>query len=119
MLQVLNIGIWTTEEAGVQLIERGKHIDTVSLIIGGKVRVSRDERIIVDLVAGDIVGSSLLMTGAPADVDAVVMEPTRTLRWDLVSLERYLAANPETRMTMLNHLSRDFAGKLGLLSKNR
>jgi hypothetical protein len=42
--------------------------------------VSRDERVVVDLVAGDIVGSTLLMTGALADVDAVVVEPTRALR---------------------------------------
>ncbi|PYX21723.1 MAG: hypothetical protein DMG82_17055 [Acidobacteria bacterium] len=70
------MGIWTNDEAGERLIERGKHIDTLSLIISGRVRVSRDERIIVDLVAGDIVGSTLLMTGAPADVDAVVGEPT-------------------------------------------
>jgi hypothetical protein len=117
VLQVFNIGIWTKDEAGERLIERGKHIDTVSLIISGRVRVSRDERFIVDLVAGDIVGSTLLMTGAPADVDAVVVEPTRALKWEIVSLERYLAANPETRITVLNHLSRDFAGKLGLLSK--
>ena len=115
LIQVLNIGFWTTDEPGKRLIERGNHIDTVSLIIRGRVRVSRNERIVVDLIAGDIVGSTLLMTGAPADVDAVVVEPTRSLRWELISLERYLAANPETRIAVLNHLSRDFAGKLGLL----
>jgi hypothetical protein len=53
--------------------------------------VSRDQRV-VDLVAGYILGSTLLMTGALADADAVVVEPTRALRWELVSLERYLAA---------------------------
>lgn len=97
VLQILNIGIWTTDEAGDRLIERGKHIDTVSLIIRGRVRVSRDERGGGDLVAGDIVGSTLLLTGAPADVDAVVVESTRALRWEIVSLERYLTANPDAR----------------------
>ena len=53
------------------------------------------------------------MKGAPADVDAVVVEPTRALRWELVSLERYLAASADPRITMFKHLSRDFAGKLG------
>jgi hypothetical protein len=42
--------------------------------------VSRGERIVVELVASDIVGSTLLMTGELADVDAVVVEPTRSLR---------------------------------------
>lgn len=119
VFQILNIGIWTTDEAGDRLIEHGKHIDTVSLIIRGRVRVSRDERVVVELVAGDIDGSTLLMTGAPADVDAVVVESTRALRWEIVSLERYLTANPDARVTMFSHLSREFAGKLGVLSKTR
>ena len=117
VLQILNIGSWTTGKTGERLIERGKHVDTISLIIHGRVRVSRDERVIVELVEGNIVGSSLLMTGVPADVDAVVVEPIRAISWEVGSLERYLAANPETRIAMLNHLSRDFAGKIGLLPK--
>jgi hypothetical protein len=117
VLQVLNIGFWTNGETGERLIERDKHVDTVSLIIRGRVRVSRDERVIVELVAGDIVGSALLMTGVPADVDAVVVEPTRAISWEVASLDQYLAANPETRITMLEHLSRDLAGKIGLLPK--
>jgi len=119
LLRVLNIGVWTTEETGKRLIERGKHLDTVSLIIRGRVRVSREEHVIVDLVQGDIVGSTLLMTGAPSDVDAIVVESIRAVSWEVDSLDRYLAANPDTRITVLNHLSRDFAGKLGLLSKSR
>jgi hypothetical protein len=81
--------------------------------------VFRDERVIVDLVEGDIVGSALNISGVPADVDAVVVEPIRAISWEVGSLERYLSANPETRITMLNHLYRDFAGKIGLLSKTR
>ena len=59
------------------------------------------------------------MTGAPADVDAVVVDPIRAINWEIRSLERYLAANPETRITILNHLSRDFAEKIGLLPMTR
>jgi CRP-like cAMP-binding protein len=45
----------------------------------------------------------------------VVVEPVRALRWDAVTLERYLAANPETRIIMQRHL----AGKLGHLSNDQ
>jgi hypothetical protein len=113
VLQILNIGSWVNCKAGERLIERGKPVDTMSLIIHGRVRVSRDERVIVELVAGDIVGSALVMTGVPADVDAVVVEPMRAINWQVALLDRYLAANPETRITMLKHLSRDLAGKIG------
>jgi hypothetical protein len=117
VLRVLNIGSWIDCKTGERLIERGKQAETISLIIHGRVRVSRDERVIVELVAGDIVGSALLMTGVPADVDAVVVEPTRAISWEVASLDQYLAANPKTRITMLEHLSRDLAGKIGLLPK--
>jgi len=65
-----------------------------------------------ELVAGDIVGSALLLNGSPADVDAVAVEPVRSMRWEVGPLDRYLAANPETRMVMQKYLARDLAGKL-------
>ena len=42
VLQVLSIGSWITEEVGERLIERGKLPDFVSLIIRGKVRLTKD-----------------------------------------------------------------------------
>jgi CRP-like cAMP-binding protein len=82
------------------------------------VRVTRDERVLGDLTAGDVVGSALLLSGAPAEVDAVAVEPARTVRWEVATLERYLNANPETRIVMQRHLARDLAGKLERLGKD-
>lgn len=76
VLPVLNIRSWTTDETGERLIERGRCVDTASLNVHGNVHVSRDDRICGDWLRDDIVGSTLLMTGAPADVDVVVAEPT-------------------------------------------
>jgi Cyclic nucleotide-binding domain/Popeye protein conserved region len=94
VLQVLSIGSWATAETGERLIERGKSVEAISLIVRGKVRVTRDERILGELVAGNLVGSALLLTGAPADADATVVEPVRAMRWEVGTLERYLSANP-------------------------
>jgi CRP-like cAMP-binding protein len=52
------------------------------------------------------------LSGSPADVDAVVIEPVRGLRWEVGTLERYLVANPEVRIVLQRHLARDLAGKL-------
>jgi hypothetical protein len=114
VLQVLSIGSWKTASAGERLIERGKSVEAVSLIVSGRVVVTRGERILAELVAGNLVGSALLMSGVPADMDAVVAEPVRLLRWDLGTLERYLSANPETRIIMQGHLARDLVTKLAL-----
>ncbi len=112
VLQVLSIGSWITLEVGERLIESGKRPETVSLIVRGKVRVTRDGRVLGELIAGDVVGSVLILSGIPAEVDAVVVEPGRAMRWQFGVLERYLAANPETRTIMLQHAARDLAEKV-------
>ena len=61
--------------------------------------------------SGEIVGSALLLSAA-AEVDAVTMEPARTLRWDVETLERYLDAHPETRNVFQRHVARDLAKKV-------
>jgi len=117
VLQVLSIGSWTTLDVGERLIESGKLPDTISLIVRGKVRVTNDGRV-GELVAGDFVGSALILSGIPADVDAVTVEPGRAMRWEVGALERYLAANPETRTVMLKQVARDLAGKMERVTRS-
>ena len=112
VLQVLSIGSWITTAMGERLIESGKCPEAISLIVRGKVRVTRDGLVLGELVAGNLVGSALLLSGAPADVDAAAVEPVRTMRWEIATLQRYLAANPDVRITMQSHLARDLAGKV-------
>jgi hypothetical protein len=57
------------------------------------------------------------LAGSPADIDAVVVEPVRSMCWEVKTFERYLAANPDVRITVLRHLSRDPAGKIGLVPR--
>jgi Popeye protein conserved region len=111
VLQLLNLGAWTTVEIGKRMLERGKSVEAISVIVRGKVRVTRDDRFFGELVAGDIVGSALLLSGVTADVDAVVVEPVWCMRWEVEPLDRYLAANPETRIILQKYLARDLAGK--------
>lgn|SRR5512146_2392753 len=117
VLQVLSIGSWTTVKAGEYFIEHGKCAETISLIVRGKVRITRDDHYLAELGPGNLVGSALLLSGLPADVDAVATEAVRAVRWEVETLQRYLSANPETRIIMQQHLARDLAGKVDLLTK--
>ena len=112
VLQVLSVGSWTTVATGERMLERGKCPEAISLIVRGTVRVARNEGVLGDLVAGNLVGSALQLSGAPAEVDAVAIEPVRALRWEVETLERYLTANPEVRIVLQRHLARDLAGKI-------
>jgi CRP/FNR family cyclic AMP-dependent transcriptional regulator len=112
VLQILSLGTWTTVEIGERMLERGKSAEAISVIVRGKVRVTRDDRVFGEFVAGHIVGSALLLSGVTADVDAVVVEPVRCVRWEVEPLDRYLAANPETRIVLQKYLARDLARKV-------
>ena len=112
VLQVLGLGSWVTSETGERLIESGKLPDAILLIVRGKVQVTKDGRVLGELSVGDIVGSTLIVTGIPADVDAVTVERVRGMRWQVGTLQKYLAANPETRTVMQQHLARDLARKV-------
>lgn len=112
VLQLLSVGSWTTISAGERLIEPGKYAEVILLLVQGAVRIARNGDVLGDLVVGNLVGSALLLTGAPADVDAVVVEPVRAMQWKTETLERYLAGNPEVRIVFQQHMARDLAGKL-------
>jgi cyclic nucleotide-binding protein len=115
VLGVLSIGSWVTANVGERLIEQGKLPDCISLIVRGKVRITKDGRVLGELIAGDLIGSALILNGIPANVDAVTVEPMRAMCWRIETLKKYLSANPETRTVLQQHLARDLAGKIGHL----
>lgn len=115
VLQVLSIGSWVTSEVGERLIEEGKLPDCISLIVRGKVRLTKDGRILGDLIAGELIGSALILNGIPASVSAMTVEPVRAMCWPIETLKRYLSADPETRTVLQQHLARDLSGKIGRL----
>ena len=117
VLQLLSIGAWTNAEIGERMLERGKRVEAISVIVRGKVRIARDDHVFGELVAGHIVGSTLLLSGVIADVDAVVVEPVRCIRWKVEALDRYLSANLETRIVLQKYLARDLATKVSAATK--
>jgi len=112
VLRVINLGFWANLAIGERLIERGKSVDAISLIVRGRVQMTMEGRVLGEIARGGIVGSSLALSGATAEVDAVTVEPARTLRWDVPTLNRYLDSKPETRNVFQRHLARDLAGKI-------
>ena len=117
VLRVINIGSWANRALGERMIERGKSVDAISLIVQGRVQMSMEGRVLGEMGPGGIVGSSLVLSGAVAEVDAVTTEPARTLRWDVPTLERYLEAKPETRNAFQRQLVRDLASKVQHIAK--
>jgi hypothetical protein len=116
VVRLISLGSWTTAAPGERLIEHGTPASGIALVVRGRVRVSKDGRVLGELAAGDIVGSALVLSGAPAEVDAVTVEPVRALRWEVATLQRYLDADPEARIALQRSLAHDLAGKLERLA---
>ena len=112
LLEILSLGSWNTAEPGQRLIESGRPLDAVALIVRGSVHVTKEGRLLGELRAGDLVGSAVLLTGDVAAVDATAAEPVRNVRWPIATLKRYLDANPDARIVLQRHLAHDLAGKL-------
>jgi len=117
VLQLVGLGSWTTAAPGERLIEHGTLANGIALVVRGKVRVSKDGRVLGELGEGDIVGSALVLSGVPAEVDAVTVEPVRALRWEVATLRRYLDADPESRIGFQRTLTHDLASKLRRLGE--
>jgi CRP-like cAMP-binding protein len=118
VLRLVSLGSWTTAAPGERLIEHGTPAGGIALVVRGTVRVSKDGRVLGELGAGDIVGSALVLSGAPAEVDAETVEPVRALRWEVATLQRYLEADPEARIAFQHRLAHDLASKLQRLGKD-
>jgi CRP-like cAMP-binding protein len=116
VLEVLSLASWGTAAPGDRLLEAGKLPDAVSLMVSGRVQVTNEGHVLGEFKPGDVVGSALLLTGAAADVDAVVTESGRHVRWRLATLESYLNAHPDTRIVLQRHLAHDLAGKVQRMS---
>lgn len=115
VLQVLSLGSWVTAPVGERLIEQEKLPDCISLIVRGKVRITKDGRILGELTGGDLIGSALILNGIPANVNGVTVEPVRAMSWRIETLKKYLSADPETRAVLQQHLAHDLATKIGRL----
>ena len=57
-------------------------------------------------------GSALLLSGIPGDVDAVPVESVPCLAREVETLERHLSVNPDVRIELQRHPARDLGGKI-------
>jgi hypothetical protein len=70
---------------------------------------------IAALRPGQIIGTSLALTGDPSPVEVTFTEPARYMRWSLPSLRGFIDKRPDLRVTLQGLVDRDLAGKLETL----
>jgi CRP-like cAMP-binding protein len=106
------VGEWRDGAAGDALLTEGQPVESICIAISGTLEVRRRGNYLGRLESGQIIGSTLALTGSPSPVDAAFTEPGRYMRWPLSSLRTFVDKRPELRVTLQGLVNRDLAGKV-------
>lgn len=111
-------GEWREATAGDKLLAEGQPVTSLSIAISGTLSVQRRGEYLGQLDPGQIIGSTLALTGAVSPVDAEFTGPARYMRWPLSSLRVFLDRRPDLRLTLQGLMNRDLAGKVERLAES-
>jgi hypothetical protein len=106
------VGEWKSAEADERVVAEGKPVSGLCIPITGSAEVRKQGERIAALRPGQIIGTSLALTGDPSPVDVTFTEPARYMRWSLPSLRAFIDKRPDLRVTLQGLVNRDLAGKL-------
>ena len=105
-------GEWRDGVAGDKILTEGQPVSSLCIPISGTLDVRWRGQYLGRLHPGEIIGSTLALTGGASPIDAVFTGPARYMRWPLSSVRRFLEKRPELRVTMQGLVNRDLAGKV-------
>lgn len=106
------VGEWKDATAGEKVLAEGEPVAAVCIPIVGNAEVRKHGKRVGNFGPGNIIGTTLALTGSPSPVEATFTEPARYIRWPLESLRTFIDKRPELRVTLQGLVNRDLAGKL-------
>jgi CRP-like cAMP-binding protein len=109
-------GEWKNGVAGDQLLTEGQPVTSICIPISGTLEIRRRGDYLGHLEPGQIIGSTLALTGSPSPIDAAFTGPGRYMRWPLSSLRTFIDRRPELRVTLQGLVNQDLAGKVERLA---
>ena len=109
-------GEWRDGVIGDKLLTEGQLVESISIPISGSLEVRRRDDYLGRLESGQIIGSTLALTGSPSPVDAAFTRPGRYMLWPLSSIRTFLDKRPELRVALQALVNRDLAAKIETLA---
>jgi CRP-like cAMP-binding protein len=96
------------------LARAGEYPEWLYFLLGGQVRVSRDEGADIELPAGFFVAEMSLLTGAPANADVDAVGEVEVIRWATRDLRALRQRNPGLWTKIQSVIGRDLVEKIHL-----
>jgi CRP-like cAMP-binding protein len=115
-VSLLLAGEWKTAAAGDTIVDQGKPVSSISVLLSGSLRVRKDSTDVMLLKPGYLIGTGLALSGQPSPIGATFTEPARYFSWPLTNLRVFLDKRPELRRALQSLLNRDLGAKLEELS---
>ena len=109
----------STLNAGHVLFDAGDEAEAFHIVLAGSVEVSRDNRRIGLLRAGDLVGERGLLTGSAHQSRAEALEDARVATLDRRSLEQLIRSRPDVGLVLYRNIARALGEKLAAANEGR
>ena len=93
-------------EPGARILERGAVEDWLFVVAAGRVRVHIEDRTLVELGPGGVVGEFAVLSPAPRSASATAIEPSLLLRLRRGPFEELLDDRPEIARGVITTLAR-------------
>ena len=106
------LGEWKDAVSGQKVLSEGEAVSTICVPISGSVQVSKRGKPLGVFEPGQLIGTSMALTGNESLVDASFTSNARYMSWPLGSLSAFMEKRPDLRVTLQGLANRDLAGKL-------
>jgi CRP-like cAMP-binding protein len=115
-VSLLLAGEWKTAAAGDTILDQGKPVSSICVLLSGSLQVRKDGKDLILLKPGYLIGTGMAFSGQVSPIGAAFTEPARYFSWPLTNLRVFLEKRPELRLALQSLLNRDLAAKLEELS---
>ena len=105
-------GEWRDAVPGQPVLREGEAVSSICIPISGSVQVSKKGQPIGAFEPGQLIGTSLALTGHDSLVDASFASAARYMSWPLGTLRAFIEKRPDLRVALQRVANRDLAGKL-------
>lgn len=112
MRKLLQQGQEQQAAPGERLISQGQKLDTLLLLLSGKVSIHIDGQPRATLQPGDFMGEMSFITGQVTSADVVAQEDVEFIEWPRATLERLYLRNPQIKDALQGAIGMDLANKL-------
>ena len=104
--QVALVSTEVEHEPGDEVFAEGETGDALYLVLGGKVRVHRNDRVIAELGERECFGEMAILDPAPRTATVTAISDTRLLRIAREDFQEIIAEKPEIALGIIQVLTR-------------